>query len=81
MFYHKYLWFVGVAAIIVGFMGISQGKILSGIGFFPVALSALVAFDKRNPKVRYAKIREILFAGGLILAILIWYIGPKIFPG
>jgi uncharacterized membrane protein required for colicin V production len=81
MIYHKYLWVVGLVLIIFGFMGISQGKVLSGIGFFPIALSVFVAYDKYNPKVRYAKIRYALFLTGLILAFLIWYIGPKVFPG
>jgi hypothetical protein len=81
MFYHKYLWVVGLFCIGVGIMGITQGKLLSGIGFFPVALSALVAYDKRNPKVPYAKIREVLFIVGFLLAAVIWYIGPKVFPG
>ena len=54
---------------------------MSGIGFFPIALSIFVAYDKYNPKVRYAKIRSALFMTGLILAFLIWYIGPKVFPG
>ena len=80
MIYNKYLWVMGIIFIIVGIMGINQGKILSGIGFFPVALSAFVAYDKHNPKVQYAKAREALFMLGLVLAIVIWFFGPKFFP-
>lgn len=81
MIYHKYLWAVGLALIAIGITGISQGRLISGIGFFPVAVSALVAYDKYNPKVTHAKLREAVFMAGMILAFVIWYIGPKIFPG
>ena len=80
MIYHKYFWVAGLVFIVLGFMGISQGKVISGIGFFPMALSALVAYDKYNPKVSYAKIRYALFVAGLALAFIIWYFGPKVFP-
>ena len=55
MFYNKYLWVVGIAFIIVGITGITQGKLISGIGFFPLAASAFVAYDKYNPKVTNVK--------------------------
>lgn len=80
MIYHKYFWIAGLVFIVIAFMGISQGRILSGIGFFPIALSALVAYDKYDPKVRYAKLRYALFVTGLALAFIIWYFGPKFFP-
>jgi hypothetical protein len=81
MFYNKYLWVVGIAFIIIGITGITQGRLISGIGFFPVALSAFVAYDKYNPKVSNTKLREGIFMAGMILAFIIWFIGPKIFPG
>lgn len=79
MIYHKYFWVAGLVFIMIGFMGLSQGKTLSGIGFFPMALSAFAAYDKYNPRVRYARIRNALFFTGLALAFFIWYFGPKIF--
>jgi hypothetical protein len=81
MFYHKYLWVVGVAFIVIGITGITQGRLISGIGFFPVAVSTFVAYDKYNPKATNVKLREAIFMAGMILAFTIWFIGPKIFPG
>ena len=81
MFYNKYLWVVGIAFIIVGITGITQGKLISGIGFFPLAASAFVAYDKYNPKVTNVKLRDAIFTAGMILAFIIWLIGPRIFPG
>ena len=81
MLYHKYFWIAGLVFIVVGIMGITQGRIISGIGFFPIALSALVAYDKYDLKVPYAKIRYALFFAGVVLAFIIWYFGPKVFPG
>ncbi len=81
MIYHKYFWIAGLVFIVIAFMGISQGRIISGLGFFPIALSALVAYDKYNPNVRYATLRNVLFVTGLALAFIIWYFGPKFFPG
>lgn len=80
MLYHKYLWVVGIIFIIVGFMGINQGKIFSGLGFFPLAISIFVAYDKNNPKVKNQKLREAVFFGGMVVATLIWVLGPKLFP-
>ena len=80
MRYSKYLWVVGIIFIIVGFMGINQGRILSGVGFLPLALSAFAVYDKHNPKVQYAKARDVLFTLGLALAFVIWFFGPKFFP-
>ena len=81
MIYNKYLWVVGIAFIIIGFTGITQGRVISGLGFFPVAVSTFVAFDKYNPKVTNVKLRDAIFKAGMILAFIIWFIGPKIFPG
>jgi len=81
MFYNKYLWVVGLVCIVVGIIGITQGRLISGIGFFPVAVSALVAYDKYNPKVSNAKLRDAIFMAGMLLAFIIWFIGPKLFPG
>jgi hypothetical protein len=80
MIYSKYLWIFGIACIGVGFMGITQGKLISGLGFFPLALSAFSSYDKRNPKVSNKKLREGLFIAGLALAFIIWFIGPRLFP-
>jgi len=55
--------------------------LISGIGFFPVAVSTFVAYDKYNPKATNVKLREAIFMAGMILAFTIWFIGPKIFPG
>ena len=80
MLYHKYLWVVGIVFIIVGIMGINQGKIFSGLGFFPLAVSIFVTYDKRNPKVKYTKWRDIVFNAGMVVAVAIWLLGPKVFP-
>ena len=81
MIYYKFQWFIGIVFIVIGFTGIAQGRLISGIGFFPLAVSAFAAYDKSNPKVANAKLREIIFFAGLIMAFIIWFIGPIIFPG
>jgi len=80
MIYHKYIWVVGIVFVIMGFMGLSQGKLFSGLGFFPIAVSIFVSYDKRNPKVENAKLRDAIFLGGMIVAAAIWVLGPKLFP-
>jgi len=80
MIYHKLIWVVGIVFIIMGFMGLSQGKLFSGLGFFPIAVSIFVSYDKRNPNVKHKEIRDVVFMGGMVAAAAIWVLGPKLFP-
>lgn len=80
MLYHKYLWVVGIIFIIVGFMGINQGKLFSGLGFFPMAIGIFVTYDKNDPNVKNPKLRDAIFFGGMLASIFLWLLGPKLFP-
>ena len=80
MIYSKKLFWMGFVFIAVGIMGILSGKLLNAIGFFPLAVSAFAIYDKEDPKVKYPKLREALFVIGLVLAFVVWFLIPKIFP-
>ena len=80
MIYNKYLWIMGIVFILIGIFGITQDMLIKSLGFFPLAISAFVAYDKNDPEVKNRKLREVLFTTGLVLAFLVWFFGPRIYP-
>ncbi len=80
MIYSKRLWLMGIVFLIIGIYGVTQNMVMKSLGFFPLAVSAFTIYDKEDPKVKYKKLREALFTIGLVLALLIWLFGPKLFP-
>ena len=81
MIYSKKLFWMGYVFIAVGIMGILGNRLVSGLGFFPLAVSAFAVYDREDPKIKNGKLREALFVIGLVVAFLIWFFGPKLFPG
>ncbi len=79
MIYSKKLFWIGFVFIAAGMMGVLGGRLISGLGFFPLVMSAFTIYDKEDPKIKNARLRETLFVIGLVAGFIIWFIGPKIF--